>query len=111
LAEGDDLGVFDGGKQGADGLSGAGSTAVAGAVEGDAGGFGELAGPRLDAGAIEDEIHDFPGAARERGDGGIRVFLELEQVAVAVHGGARPGRDDHGQVAGEDLGAVSGDLA
>ena len=66
LAEGDDLGVFDGGEQGADGLTGVGAAAVAGAVEGDAGGLVEFAGPGFDAEAVVDEVDDFPGPTGER---------------------------------------------
>ena len=111
LAERDDLGVFDRGQERADGLAGGGAAAVAGAVEGDAGRFLELAGPGFDTEAVVDEINDFPGAVGERGDLGIRVFLKLEEIPVAVHRGAGAGGNDDGELAGEDFGSVFRDFA
>jgi hypothetical protein len=80
-------------------------------VEGDAGGGSNFPGPGFDAEAVVDEVDDFPGPVGERSDGGIRVFLELEEIAVAVHRGAGTGGHDHRQLAGEDFGGVFRDLA
>lgn len=111
LAERDDFGVFDRGEERADGLAGGGAAAMAGAMEGDTGRFLELAGPGFDAEAVVDEIDDFPCAVGERGDLGIRVFLELEEIPVAVHRGAGAGGNDDGEFAGEDFGSVFRDFA
>ena len=80
-------------------------------MEGDAGGLFEFTGPGLDADAIEDEIDDFPCAAGERGDLRLRVILELEEIAVAVHSGAGAGGHDDRKVTREYFRGVPSDFA
>ena len=84
---------------------------MARAVEGDLGGGGETAGPACDAETVNKEVHDFPGAIGEGVDGGIRAFLELQFVAVEIHGRTGAGGNDHGQVAGENRSGMESDLA
>ena len=65
LAEGGNDGVFDGAEELERGLAAASAAAVAGTVEGDAGRLSEFSRPRLDAEAVENEVHDFPCPAGE----------------------------------------------
>lgn len=111
LAEGNDFGVFDRSEESADRLAGGGATAVARAVEGDASRILKLAGPSLDAEAVVNEIDDLPRAVRERGDGGIRIFLKLKEIPVAVHRRTGTGGNDHGKLTREDIGSVFCDFA
>ena len=110
LAKGSDGGVFNRFQQRERGFTAAGATAVAGAVKSDAGRFVEFPGPGFDAKTVINEVHDFPGAAGEGVDGFVWIFLKLEGVSVEVHGRAGAGGDDHGQVAGEDFGAMFRDF-
>ena len=111
LTEGGDFGVADGFKEFHGGLTTAGAATVARAMEGDACRLLEFAGPFFNAQAVVNEIHDFPGAAGQRVDGGIRALLELEKISVEIHGGTGAGGNDDRQVAGEDGSSVAGDFA
>ena len=93
------------------GLAAAGAATVAGTVEGDARGLIELSGPFFDTQPVVDEVHDFPGPTGEGVDPLFGFFLELEQVAVEIHGRAGAGRDDDREISGEDASGVAGDLA
>ncbi len=71
-----------------------GAAGVAGAVQGDRG--LELARPRPDAQAVDDEVAELPGAPAERLDlGEIGLALELQRRPVEEHGGAGARGDDH----------------
>ncbi len=84
---------------------------MAGAVEGDLDGFWQLAGPGGDAKAVDDEVHDFPGAVGERVDRGIGAFFELQRITVETHGRAGTAGDDDRKIASEHFRGVHSDLA
>ena len=111
LAEGGDDGVFDRFQQREGGLAAVSAATVAGAVEGDTGGFLKFSGPGFDAEAVVNEVHDFPSATGEGVDRLVGIFLKLEEISVKVHGGTGAGGDDHREVAGEDFGTMLRDFA
>ena len=80
-------------------------------MEGDLDGFWQFAGPRGDAKAVDDEVHDFPGAVGERIDRGIGAFFELQRIAVETHGCAGAAGDDDRKIASEHFSGVQSDLA
>lgn len=80
-------------------------------MEGDLGGFWQLAGPSGDAEAVDDEVHDFPSAVGERIDRRIGAFFELQRIAVETHGCAGTAGDDDWKVTSEHFRGVQSDLA
>lgn len=94
LAERSDKGVFDGFQELQGCLAAASAAAMAGAMEGDAGGFRKFSRPFFDAETVVDEVHDLPSPAGERVDGAIWIFLELERISMEIHRRARAGGDD-----------------
>ena len=80
-------------------------------MEGDLDGVWQFAGPRGDANAVDDEVHDFPGAVGERIDRGIGAFFELQRIAVETHGCAGAAGDDDRKIASEHFRGVQSDLA
>lgn len=80
-------------------------------MEGDLDGFWQFAGPSGDAKAVDDEVHDFPGAVGERIDRGIGAFFELQRIAVEAHRGAGTAGDDDWKITSEHFRSVQSDLA
>jgi len=63
--------------------------------------------PLADAETLDDEVHHFPSALGKGVDRRLGALLELQQVAVKIHGCAGTAGNDHGKIPGEDRRRVS----